>query len=223
MSQKVTQLTELTTLSPVDMAYVVDDPDGTPASRKITTLNLVKSGMGLTNTEQHEVRKVLHESTLTSSVRDVFVSGIPSGFDRLEITMLLRSTASITLGTTRMMFNGDLTDTNYRYLRQANLNGTDSHAQADDPGMAFYNGSNAPANNFIQIDACIVDYADTANHKVVRSNGGGRYDTTAMTSFLFTQNWESAAAITSIKIEDNQGGSWIANSYFKVVGVRTSG
>ena len=42
--QKATQLTELTTVADGDILYIVDDPGGTPISKKITKVNLVGSG-----------------------------------------------------------------------------------------------------------------------------------------------------------------------------------
>ena len=45
MSDKtVTQLTELTTVSASDIAYIIEDPAGTPVSKKATSQNLVKGG-----------------------------------------------------------------------------------------------------------------------------------------------------------------------------------
>lgn len=35
MSDKVSDLPEIVTLAPVDLLYIVDDPDGTPASKRV--------------------------------------------------------------------------------------------------------------------------------------------------------------------------------------------
>ena len=43
-NQKVTQLNELTSVDYQDIAYIVDDPSGTPASKKSTAQNVVKGG-----------------------------------------------------------------------------------------------------------------------------------------------------------------------------------
>lgn len=42
--KKMTQLEELTAVGYQDITYVVDDPGGTPISKKCTTQNLVKGG-----------------------------------------------------------------------------------------------------------------------------------------------------------------------------------
>lgn len=39
--QKVTELTNLTAAASEDVFYIVDDPTGTPASKKITAKNLL--------------------------------------------------------------------------------------------------------------------------------------------------------------------------------------
>jgi len=43
-NQKITQLTELTSVAYSDVAYIIDDPSGSPASKKTTAQNLVKGG-----------------------------------------------------------------------------------------------------------------------------------------------------------------------------------
>lgn len=42
--KKVTQYTELTSVAYGDIAYIVDDPGGTPISKKCTAQNLIKGG-----------------------------------------------------------------------------------------------------------------------------------------------------------------------------------
>ena len=65
--QKATQLTELTTVADGDILYIVDDPGGTPISKKITKLNLVGSGG---NTFARVVKKVDETVTSSSTLQD---------------------------------------------------------------------------------------------------------------------------------------------------------
>lgn len=43
-NQKLTQLNALVSVNSLDLTYVVDDPSGTPVSKKCTAQNLVKGG-----------------------------------------------------------------------------------------------------------------------------------------------------------------------------------
>ncbi|HSA06136.1 MAG TPA: hypothetical protein P5556_03045 [Candidatus Gastranaerophilales bacterium] len=43
-NQKITQLTELTAVDKADILYIVDDPSGTPVSKKATAKNITKAG-----------------------------------------------------------------------------------------------------------------------------------------------------------------------------------
>lgn len=60
---KITQLEALTNVSPSDLLVVVDDPGGTPATRKATVANVMKAAGGFTGTiswpdlngTQHEI------------------------------------------------------------------------------------------------------------------------------------------------------------------------
>lgn len=47
-NKKVTELSELASVEEVDVLYIIDDPSGTPASRKVTVLNVIKGGLPLT-------------------------------------------------------------------------------------------------------------------------------------------------------------------------------
>ena len=89
-NQKVTQLTELTTIDKDDITYIIDDPAGTPTSKKTTAQNIVKGGCsngaisGLIDTNL-TVSKALVSDTSgkisASSVTDTelgYVSGVTS-------------------------------------------------------------------------------------------------------------------------------------------------
>lgn len=44
-NKKVTDLSTIAEVTAVDIVYIVDDPSGTPASRKVTTADLVDGGL----------------------------------------------------------------------------------------------------------------------------------------------------------------------------------
>jgi len=59
--KKITQLDALASVNYLDLSYVIDDPSGTPASKKCTAQNLVKGGAS-----QGAVADLI-DSTLTAS------------------------------------------------------------------------------------------------------------------------------------------------------------
>jgi hypothetical protein len=89
-NQKVTQLTELTSVNYLDITYIVDDPSGTPASKKSTVQNLVKGGAsegavsGLIDTDLTASKALASDASgkvVASSVTDTelgYISGVTS-------------------------------------------------------------------------------------------------------------------------------------------------
>ena len=113
--KKVTQLTELTTTVAEDQLLVVDDPNGTPASKRIT----IKSMFGTipANTKFTGAKNIINSAN-TWYTGNVSVTGT-----------LLANTAKITIGTapssnnatTAGMIKGDLKFTNtHIYLAISN-------------------------------------------------------------------------------------------------------
>ena len=89
-NQKITQLTELTSVDYQDVTYIVGDPSGTPASKKSTAQNLVKGGAsqgavsGLIDTNLTSSKALASDASgkvTASSVSDTelsFLSGVTS-------------------------------------------------------------------------------------------------------------------------------------------------
>mgnify|MGYP003347753079 CR=1 FL=1 len=78
--KKITALTALTTLSDDDLFVVVDDPSGTPTSKKITAAN-VKSGLAPLASPTFTGTVVLPSSTSVGNVSDTeigYLDGVTS-------------------------------------------------------------------------------------------------------------------------------------------------
>jgi len=65
--KKITELSELTALADVDLFVVVDDPAGTPITKKISARNVFGNGASFTTTASNPAATVLR-STLTANV-----------------------------------------------------------------------------------------------------------------------------------------------------------
>jgi hypothetical protein len=130
---------------------------------------------------------------------DITFSSIASTYKHLQIRVMTRSTAAISLGGFRLEFNGDTTSANYKghyiYGDGASAGaGTSSYI-----GVGLITGASATANVFGTSIIDILDYADTNKYKTVKSlaasdvNGSGELD-------LFSGLWLNTSAVTSIRL-----------------------
>lgn len=151
-------------------------------------------------------------------------SGIPSGFQHLQLRAISRSTTSGTSSTGLVIrFNSD-SGSNYAHHR---LYGTGAAAvsvgSASQTGGVFGNHpqSGATANVFSAIVCDILDYTSTAKNKTVRSFNG--YDLNGSGLVLVDSSlWMSTAAITSITIFDGSSGlpNTAQHSTFALYGIK---
>jgi len=73
---KISQLEALTSVSPSDLLVVVDDPEGTPATRKATVANVLKAAGGFTGTiTWPDLNGTTHEIVVV----DGFITGYTTG------------------------------------------------------------------------------------------------------------------------------------------------
>lgn len=79
---KVSALTAITSATTDDLLYIVDDPGGTPASKKITFDNLQKS---ITNVSGSLSTGLLKVTTTTGALSTASASDLPSGIDATKI------------------------------------------------------------------------------------------------------------------------------------------
>ena len=90
--------------------------------------------------------------------------------------------------------------------------------------MAFFDTSSAgsrTANTFANVQIHIPNYA-SSNYKSYSSDGGEENNATAAVMGIWAGLWSDTSAITEIKLEDYNGGSWVQYSSASLYGV-TSG
>lgn len=132
-------------------------------------------------------------------------TSIGSGWQHLQIRMILRFASAGAYQNGMLQFNGDTTTA---YTLHA-INGNGSAASADGYGTGTFNGAymahfasgGSSANIFGAAIVDILDYADTSKRRVVRTLGG--YDSNGAGWLMMRSSmWNSTAALTSIKILD---------------------
>lgn len=169
--------------------------------------------------------EVLYDVTLSASgvfdTNDWWPSGLPTGYDRLELHSVCRSSAAVTEDITRLWFNGDTTLTNYR--RQAlHADGTTVVGSiADVTSGGNIPGASSPANEFSHNIITILgpESSKTKNANLAYNN---RQTATTMIVTFVSLNWESTAAINRLQLQtDNHPtDTFVSGSRLTVLGYR---
>lgn len=161
-------------------------------------------------------------SSVSLTVATATVSlAVPSGYNRLQVYFTGRSNAAAAAASARIQFNSD-TGANYNYIYTQANNG--AVATADNTGqtallVATVTGATSTAN-FSSSGNFTIDNTSGAGtfFPTVVGTGTGFVTTANMYNGVYTGQWSSTAAITSIQFILSTG-SWVANSQFSVYGV----
>ena len=153
----------------------------------------------------------------TGSSGIITFSSIPSTYKHLQIRFIARSTGS---AASYLAITLNSTTTNYygHYLA-----GSGTSASAGPTGvtnqMEFYQAiGNSTSSSFGAGILDILDYTDTNKNTTVRGLTGTDFNGSG--SILLGSNaWFNTAAVTSIKIEANQG-SYVTGSQFALYGIK---
>ena len=155
---------------------------------------------------------------LTADTRNVTFSSIPQTYDHLELTMYAKRDRASTSDSTFMYFNGDTTDANYDWQRLlANSGGVSASQNAASAYIGQNTASSSAANIFATLTVTMPNYTKTDRHKSRLISNGELKDGEAI---LFSQRWESTAAITTILMHGS--GSTVkftAGSVFELRGI----
>ena len=225
-NQKVTELTALTTLDPDDIIYVVDDPAGSPLSRKMTMENVVKAGFGAVASDILVAHTVLHDETLSGA--GVFdVSDISQAFDDLLIVLTARSTVAATGDSSYIFFNNDTTTTNYH--RQFHIVGNAAHAvgESADPYVGSGPAATSTAGSFGLIHIYIPKYTNTNYLKLAMSAAVFLNSAATMSTGFHDVIWEDGGTTAINRIQLRPDGyptdNYATNSNLRIYGIGQSG
>lgn len=221
----VPDLSAIAALATSDVVPIIDDPSGTPLQAKITTLNLVKAAMGLTSSEEFEIREVLHDETLASA-GGFDVSSIPADYDDLWLYLWARSDVSAQIDTCDIFFNNDTTATNYHRQHHQVSNTTESIGEAADSLIATVSAATSVASAFTSTVIHIPEYANTSSLRIAFAFSSGQFTTGKNIEVNYIVVWEDGGttAINRITLQtDNHStDQFIAGSRLKIVGVKVS-
>lgn len=138
--------------------------------------------------------------TLGSAQSSVTFSNISQTYTHLQLRMMIKGNTANT-NNTQIQFNSD-TATNYswHYLRGTGAV-AQSSAGATQSGMQIGNHpSTAVSNAFAVFVVDILDYKDTNKFKNIKSLSGYDLNNTDGAVVLYSGNWRSTSAISTIRI-----------------------
>lgn len=147
--------------------------------------------------------EIIYEETLQANgafdIRD-----IPLIYEKFEMEARLRSSVSATAQLTRLWFNGDTTQTNYRRVLIFGNGASASSEVADEVRGPTATGATAPSNTFSHCSAEFLSPQNGMNKdfnifqslRMAASGGGGSSEVT-----FSAANWENTAPITRIQLQ----------------------
>jgi hypothetical protein len=162
-------------------------------------------------------------STATGgAVSDITFSSIPQDYTHLQIRGIARSTrASVNNDQIMVQLNSD-TATNYSYHRFYG-DGTSASSLASTTIQyvsTFYaSASTSTSGIFGSTIIDILDYNNTNKFKTLRMIGGHDNNGSGIVS-LFSGNWRSTSAVTSIKLFSGNGDNLAQYSSFALYGIK---
>lgn len=150
-------------------------------------------------------------------------AGIPqSGYQHLQLRMILRDSTANSENNGQFVFNNDTTGTNYaRHYLQGNGSAASSIAYTGggDPGyFGYYPGNSATSNLFGTLVMDILDYTNTSKNKTVKILNG--YDANGSGKVALISNvWLNTSVINTIKLSPG-GSGFVQYSQFALYGIR---
>lgn len=203
-------LTAATALDGDELLYLVDDPSGTPADRKVTAKLL--SGAG-----------VIAETTLGSAAAGITFSSIPATFRHLRIIGQVRSADTDNDDLLVVRFNGVSTGSYHweRVLSQGSSSFPSGSYGDTKIVIGTIPAALAPASSPATVDITIPNYAQTTFHKTLLASGGGT--NAAATANVYTQIYHGIYAATGAITDINLFGGAVnlaAGSSFTLYGLR---
>lgn len=211
---KVSQLSTIGTLDVNDLLYVVDDPSGTPASRKTTVGAVIALG--------HYVQ--LAQIVTSGSQSTVNFTSISGSYNTLKVICTSRDTqAGTSLVTLRLMVNNDSTSGNYTSTQRiGGQNGAAFASTGAASSKGVFIGVNPQDGNTAglasQCEVTIANYAGTTWQKNIISVFGSVDGTLNGTVATYSSIWKSTSAITSLTF-GTDGTAFKDGSIFTLYGI----
>jgi hypothetical protein len=150
-------------------------------------------------------------------------TSIPSTYKHLQIRVMARGTSGSVTDNWYLQLNSDTAANYSQHFVYGNGSTTGASGSANlssvNMGLLPSNGNLANAFGLSIVD--ILDYASTTKYKTMRALSGYDNNGSDGYSFLYSSNWRSTSAISSIQITPVSGsGSFAQYSQFALYGIK---
>lgn len=158
----------------------------------------------------------------SGGVASVTFSSIPSTYTDLVLKISFRTTAAVVANIGYITFNADATGYSHKFV-QGDGSGTSSggYTGANSKNVGIISGSSATANTFANNEIYIPNYT-SSNYKSYSVDSVGENNATTSYAMLLAGLWSNTAAITSIKLEEQNGATIAQYSTFTLYGIKSS-
>lgn len=173
----------------------------------------------INSTDKVEVGIIIFNSGLTGDVSDVTLPSFDTGFHRLEIECWIRSDRAADQEAMGIEFNSDTTDSNYIDLERSQNNSTPSTVSATTRLAFVVPAASAAAGQAGYARIAIFQPSSSSffkNFKVEYDAPGG----TTKSASTRNMTWLNTAAITAIKIINNNSANMISGSLIRMTGYK---
>jgi hypothetical protein len=163
--------------------------------------------------------------TLASAAASITFTGIPVGYNHLQIRGIARTTNATAADQAQIQMNSDASTASYTFHSLIG-NGTSASAEGYGTGVIAgvtpvlrIPGGNATSGLFGVTVIDILDYANTNKYKTVRTLNGYDSNGTGQVN-LASGTWVSTSVITSLSVLVQGGGNFASGSSLAIYGVK---
>lgn len=128
------------------------------------------------------------------------ITGYDSSVTKLEIQLGIRGTVSAISDSLHIFMNNDLVDTNYYRQIHGAADAAARLGEGNDALSAIFPAATSPANAFGSYTVTINNPRNTNMRKIIKIEGAGELETTALRVESGAVIWRNTAAITRIQV-----------------------
>lgn len=158
-------------------------------------------------------------TTIETPQASIDFTSIPSGYTDLKLVVSVRGgRSSVDANELKVTFNGSTTSYSERTLRGSGSTVVSGSFTSAGIANVLTNATTSTANTFGSIEYYIPNYT-SSNYKSVLIDSVSENNATAAYATLDAALWSNTSAITSIKIQDNDGNNLLQSTTATLYGV----
>jgi len=173
-------------------------------------------GLGAGVTGPGDFESIATTTVGAGGVSDVTFSTIPARYTHLQLRIMVQES----IDTVAIEFNSDTANNYSRHYLEGDGGVATSGATSSTNMIFVATTYGSSGNNFGVAIVDILDYANTNKYKTVRSITGVNNNASFGKVILYSGNWRSTSAVTTIKVRSRTSGTLVQYSSFALYGVK---